>query len=66
MAVEVDEVVGIARGLGFAQHLLHARQRGRAAEIEADIAAERIERVEERSVVSRGSMKPVSPGRLTM
>ena len=48
MAVEVDEVVRVAGLLPVAEHLLHARQRGRAAEVHAHAGPERIEGVEER------------------
>lgn len=48
MAVEVHEVVRVVRPLFVAQHLLHARQGGRTAEVHAHAGGERIEGVEER------------------
>ena len=48
VAVEVDQVVRIFRGLGVAEHLLHAGERRRAAEVEADMILERVEGREER------------------
>jgi hypothetical protein len=48
MTIEVDEVVRVAGLLTGAEHLLHARHGGRAAEIHAHAGAERIEGLEER------------------
>jgi len=48
VAVEVDEVVGLAGLVCDAEHFLHPRQIGRPAELDAHPGAERIECVEQR------------------